>query len=543
MLSVLVVEDEPRSRKGIINLIKELRPEYIINGSKNGEEALKFIELNNVDILITDIKMPIMDGLQLTKIIVENKKNIKIIIISAYDYFDYAQQAIRIGVFDYLIKPVDKVKVINTIFRVEDKIKNERLKLDEKEKLLNEISNAMSIYTQTKLNKWLDGDLDEHERDEIECCFPYKGRGCIILCFIEDYKEQIINCTTDEIQEIMINVKYWLNDLIKPYGNFISFYIQGDNVNIKLVTVLNVYDDFTNNNENFTDKMYELINIIRSQYNVESAIGISKIYENINENLKKAYEEASIAINYKFYFGSNKIINYLNIESSYKKQQFKKLIEEDALIEAFIKLDCKKAIEIMGQIIDKLIEKEYPYPKFLIDKIINIMVKLAETIEMKMVDENYTNLILNMKDELANCKQFQGLNKKCEQLLLNLLEIQKRSDNNKTVNSIVMEKCIEYININYKCPISLEQIAAKFYFNSSYFSSYFKNYTGVNFSQYVLKLRLKKAIELLENTNLKIYEISEKVGYTDSKYFIRIFKNQFRVSPEEYRRLKFGGLK
>lgn len=113
MYYILVVDDEPKHRKGLINMIKMFRPDYNVFGARNGQEALNFISTNPIDILITDIKMPIMDGLELIEKLMEHHKNIKIILLSAYAHFEYAQKAISLGAFDYLLKPIDGDRILS----------------------------------------------------------------------------------------------------------------------------------------------------------------------------------------------------------------------------------------------------------------------------------------------------------------------------------------------------------------------------------------------------------------------------------------------
>lgn len=128
MMKLIIVDDEPRHRRGLANVIAKIRPDYKINQFKNANEALDFLKENRVDIIITDIKMPILDGLAFIKNYQENKFNTKIIILSGYANFEYAQNAIGLGVFDYILKPIDLDKVKEMINKVENSIKEDEEK-------------------------------------------------------------------------------------------------------------------------------------------------------------------------------------------------------------------------------------------------------------------------------------------------------------------------------------------------------------------------------------------------------------------------------
>ena len=122
ILKMIIVDDEPRHRKGLVNLIGKLRPNYEINQFKNGNEALEYLNKNKVDIIITDVKMPIMDGISFVKKHKENEKSAKIIILSGYANFEYAQNAISLGAFDYILKPVDEEIISEMLIKVEKSI-------------------------------------------------------------------------------------------------------------------------------------------------------------------------------------------------------------------------------------------------------------------------------------------------------------------------------------------------------------------------------------------------------------------------------------
>lgn len=271
MYRLLIVDDEAIHRRGLTNMIGLLRPEYFISNAKNGLEALEYVHNNRVDIIITDIQMPIMDGLEFIERVRDSFREIKIIILSVYSNFDYARKAIALSAFEYILKPVEEESVDKVLTRVERELSLELTKKQEQENLMQQLKNV-------KLNK-----------------------------------------------------------------------------------------------------------------NVTAA------------------------------------------------------------------------------------------------------------------DENPT--ILNLSGIKSNSK-----------------------------NDSVIEMCKSYMAEYYMEELSLEAIARKFHFNPSYFSNYFKNHTNVNFCEYLNRIRMQNAKRMLLGTNNKVYEISKMVGYQDPKYFNRLFKKEFGVTPDEFRR-------
>lgn len=153
MYKVLVVEDEPRHRRCLAGMINELRPEYEVIEARNGKEALDITVAEPIKFVITDIKMPVMDGLDFIQALNCRNMDIKVIILSGYAYFEYAQAALRLGAFDFVLKPVNQAKVDEMLKKVEDKIEEEIREQQEKEKIKKQLDNALPAYLEWQLNK------------------------------------------------------------------------------------------------------------------------------------------------------------------------------------------------------------------------------------------------------------------------------------------------------------------------------------------------------------------------------------------------------
>ncbi|EMS73000.1 helix-turn-helix transcriptional regulator, partial [Ruminiclostridium cellobioparum] len=138
-------------------------------------------------------------------------------------------------------------------------------------------------------------------------------------------------------------------------------------------------------------------------------------------------------------------------------------------------------------------------------------------------------------ERITCCKTYSQMKNETVNIISNLISTQISTKKNK--HDAIMKKCIQYIDTNFKEDISLEYMAELFYFNASYFGSLFKSINGITFSQYLQKVRINKAKEYLKNTAIKVYELAFSVGYSDPKYFIRVFKNEVGFSPDEYRRI------
>lgn len=535
MYRVLIVDDEPRHRIGLANMIKRLRPAYKVSKAKNGADALQFVNTNQVDIIITDIKMPIMNGLQLIEHLGKRVKDINIIILSAFGYFEYAQKAISVGAFDYLIKPLDEIKVIEMLNKVESEIERKKNEKQEKESLKKQLDYTLPVYIDLLLTKWVKGSANSFELEEIEKLFPFKGKGTIIASEISNFNVLKDNYTIDEINEIQFNIKYCIKDVLNPIGHSISFFLQDEDV--ILITILNSSENINFHSEDNICKLNEFIQYLKIRYGFDITIGIGNICDSVFDKIKSLFEQAKTALNYKFFLGNGRVIFYFDISISLYKQPFSKYKEEGELAEA-IRLGDIKAINIMDCIIKRMVSGGYPDPNQFIDTVVHIIINLLKIIQDVVEKEKYNQLLTDIPKKLRDCENYEKLTLEVKEITSEIINTLNNQKNRK--NEIILEKCLDYIEKHYMGDISLESVADVFYFNVSYFSSLFKNQTGINFSQHLRNKRLNKSRGMLEKTNRKVYEISKAVGYKDSKYFNRVFKKEFGMAPDEYRRLIRG---
>ena len=534
MFKVIIVDDEPRHRKGLANLIAKLRPDYEINQYKNGNEALEFVLENPVDIINTDIRMPIMDGLKFIESYNNNQKHSKIIVLSGYANFEYAQNAISLGVFDYILKPVDEEKILQMLIKVEKNIKDDQLKKSNEKELVNSLSINKLDYIEWQFNRWIKGLISNQELSEIKKYLTGQGEGRILVTKLS-INSKITDFNSDDNDDILNNIKHLINEALKHFGNVVSFYLQ-DYKNC-LVSV------FEKNCEAFYkfdfQRFNEIIDIAKSGYGIDITIGISSCCSNIYMEASKRFLEAMESINLSFYLGEGNIIIFS--DENYKRNC--KTIVDSKVAELFNDSISGKSklesIAIIHDIFKTLLKKGYHNPNELKSSISRMLINVIKNVENFMSHEDYNNFITAVINKIDNSKYILVLEENCISINVEINNIIKNWKENK--NKLLFEKCISYIDNHYMENISLENMAERFYFNQCYFSSMFKEVMGVNFIKYLLKVRMKKSCELLLETNKKIYEISTLVGYKDSKYFNRVFKSELKVSPEEFRHLNSSG--
>ncbi|MFW2489107.1 response regulator [Clostridium chromiireducens] len=528
-MRIVIVDDEPRHRKGLANLIGKLRPDYEINQFKNGDEALEFLKDNKVEIIITDVEMPIMSGLEFLKEYKGIGHSCKVIILSGYPNFTYAQNAISLGAFDYVLKPVDEDIVEGMLAKAEKSIEEEQESKKREMQLLDNLNNTMEVYLEREFNRWIKGELAKHKLELIKKYINDNDAGWIIVTKINNKK--IYDDFEENEEEILKKIKEAITETAKFYGESMSFYLS-DNKNI-LATIIRENREIRNI-FNFYD-FNNIVKLIEEKYCMNISMGISSKCNNILYEVKEFFDEAMDALLLKFYFKDYNVIN-LSGEKKIKKSNI--IINskyEEKLSDSIYNDNRIGAVTLIDEVFNKSMKDGYLEPKEIKDIIIRLFINLIKEVESFMTEDNYNEIIDDVINIINECENIEELKKNCNLIIIKIISLFQRWKKDK--NTIIFDKYLKYIEENYRYDISLESVSEKFHFNPCYFSTMFKEKVGMTFVKYLLKLRMQKACELLLKSDKKVYEISALLGYKEAKYFNRVFKNEMKVSPDEYRRM------
>ncbi len=474
MNKILIAEDEKLIRQGIKAMIERAPITYSeIIECKNGKEALNIINSTKIDVLFTDIKMPKMDGITLVKNISELKTKPEVIIISGYDDFSYAVSALRYGAREYILKPIHRDEINKILVKLEDIINQK-----EKEEL-----------------------KEQNIKNIIEQQIKY------ILINPQITKEEL------ESIAITLETNFFLNKQYKIYC--FSIHIEF-NENESLY-----FEDINNQNILIIPRNKQMPEIL---YN--KAVGISTIKEGLY-NLRNAYNEAVIARKYAYI--ENK--NYIEYNIDLNKD-IKTLLSE---------LDIDKFIQMLGT--NKIEEAKKVFINIFNSKNLESIHYESFELLMDRMQKKITNTysLVIEQDILDNINNYyKNLNLKyyIEKFIkyIETINIQILKEHEDFRNKQKMKVAIEYINEKYNKDLTMAVVANYVSLNYSFFSQVFKDYTGMNFVNYLKTIRINNAKQLLSETDFNIAEISNKVGYENEKHFMKVFKNVVGVSPTEYRK-------
>jgi len=537
MIKAIIADDEIRVCQLIKNLIDwdEIGIE-IVGEADNGISAYDLICNKNPDIVITDIRMPGLDGLALIKKTREIKPKTSFIIISGHKQFEYAQNAVKYGVEEYLLKPINKEELTNILIKLRDRLLESSERLEDDKKIKNQLANSIDKLRKQFLtnmvydsDSFITGDLG---KINTEYQFSFKS-GCFQAIVFkldknnnENIEERHLNIVLDKISEKIINTfeaGCFELEIVKIKGRIVCF-INYKTMNIEKIkkSIKEVYEDV----KSYLD-IYDYFHI---------TMGIGSIEEDIYL-AHKSMETALISINCRVVMGIDRIIDISNCD--YKKLNLAQFLTSEKetlfmnLLEVFDKEGIKKW---MDEIFNVVIWKAKDYPELIINlynKIIHLFFN-----KMKLMDvhnENEEILKSKIYMEIDNCKYVKEISGKLLDFMNEVLQSYSNSKRLRDNKPIRIAK--EYIRLNYKGAVTLESIANLVHLNPVYFSVIFKKEVGVNFSDYLINFRLDIAKELLKEGNYNLSEISDLVGYKDSKYFSKLFRKVVGIKPTEYRKL------
>lgn len=534
LFKLLIADDEQIVIEGIRDSIDWGRYGIeIVGTAKNGSEALKLAKDLKPDIIISDIKMPGLNGLELIEELRDFLPNVKVILISAYEEFDYAKQAIRLGVNSYLSKPVKKAEVINEVSKIKSQLEQKQYEEEITKELQQRFNENLPILREHFLNTLIRGvgvnDLEtKFQTYHVDLSPCNIG---VMVCKMDHFHK--INFEVDEarVQLLMLRIIDIFNETTLPKSKSITF----QSYNQEIVTIFNAFEKDGLSVQEWIKFAEKIKHRVLAEIGSEVSIGIGRIYPEIKD-IGLSYKEAVKALNYRLVYGDNSVLYIENVEDV-ETDAYNPLININELLENIQNILYTGKLEEVFDLVDSFRQRlqnaeriPYYYIQQLYIQLLSIILRTATEIGIG------THLIAENNDlygTLLKIESFSELDGWIKGILGNVCEQINIKNKLKTKHSI--QKAINYIREHCQEEISLTSVADYVRLNPNYFSRFFKEETGCSFVDYLKKLRIEKAKELLRTSNLKIYEICEALGYQSVQYFSTLFKNMVGVTPQEYR--------
>lgn len=530
---ILLADDEEEVRKGIIRKIDWESLGFEVAGdADNGEEALEKIEQLKPDVVMTDIRMPYMDGLALTARIRQKYPSIKVLIFSGYDDFEYAQQAIKLNVTEYILKPVNVEELTKILGRVRENL-DEEIKQRRDVSLLREsYRNSLPILRELFLNDLVRENVQREEVSSrmseygIDISGARKWLAAVINVEPEERAEGQPLSRQQEQKLIPISVRQLVEDNLKKYFRFTIFNSTGG------ITIIAAIDR-ENTQTGFIDLLGDVCKEIRRILEVTVTIGVGHSSQDL-EQIGKSYQSAVDALGYKAIVGAGGTI-YINDMEPVSRGKLQLEEKDEAELEAQIKFGTPDTIAGAVRTLAARMEDA----KVHVSQYRVYMLSLAGCITRLM--QQYDLDLRQVFEGDGGVIRFLGDGHNREEFTAWLIgtacqmnEAMNRRRDNTTRQ--VIEEAKAYIQDHYQEPdLSMEMICRQLHMSPAYFSTMFKKVTGKTYVAYLTEVRLNKAVELLNETNDKTYVIARKVGYQEQNYFSYVFKKKFGVSPTKFR--------
>ncbi|MBN1145616.1 MAG: response regulator [Anaerolineales bacterium] len=522
LYKVFLVEDEIVAREGIRDNVDWASVGFEFCGeAPDGEMALPLIESIQPDVLITDIKMPFMDGLQLCKIIREHMPWVKIIILSGHDEFNYAQAAIKLGVSEYLLKPVSVKDLHAVLQRAAETLDREKKARQDLKRLHDQVENNLALLREKFLLRLVMGGISSAEAIEqsqqlglniianyylvvfikIELCEKSQPFDYNEYQRVERIVSSLVSANPDvflakkDVEELVLLIKGDHPEQLEQEGSFLAEMVKREleeRTNCSLAIEMGSPQQRLGDiHYSFAEALVKVKGATEESLSLDSGDGRDQIERlKLDQSALEHYLKSGMAQDFDAFFDA-----YLQPvgKAALRSQLVKHYIFVDVILTA-----AQFVSDLDGDI-DQVIPEIHHVDKLLA--------------KVKSVDQTREDIrkiftaTLNFRDSLVNHEQ-----------------------------AMIVHQAKSYIDSHFSdADLSLTEVAARVNLSSSHFSVLFSQEMGETFRDYLTRIRIERAKELLRMTSLMCYQVAERCGYNDSHYFSYIFKKNTGVSPQRFR--------
>ena len=536
MYKLLIADDEDIIRKGIAESTTwEEFGFQLVGQAADGEEAWTFVTSNRPDLIISDIYMPRMNGIELAEKTKANYPETVIVFLSGYNDFNYARKSIELGIFRYLTKPVQVQELREILREVKSELEYKMGEADRQKKLMEQVQESLPLLREKLLRDLIKSRVEEDELGEALKFLDLKivsGAFIVILISIDDYHELIKQHKGSEFYLLKLLLMNTLRErFAEEYCQ--SFVFESEDNEI---TVLYGFDPVRI--RDVQGHLYSLIGNIQLTVKTQIHVSISASISDeakLLMDLSECYVKAKSAMDYKIVAGKNSILHYNDIKRIDHGRIIFPLTKEDELGRYIRSGDTEAALECARLAFEqirksRLIKRSHFY--VVVSEMVNRVIRIA-----LQPSDGYDGIFGKGYDPYAEIYTKETL----EDMEAWFEEIVKKvaayfSSKIRASTKSFIDKAREYISKNYMDEeLSLHKIAENVFISPCYLSQVFNQVTGESIVDYIMGVRIEKAKELLRDKAKKSYEIAYEVGFKDAHYFSSCFKKIVGTAPSEYR--------
>ena len=528
MFKVMIADDEKVAIDSLKFIIeKSFANAEIISTARSGREAIEKVEENVPDILFMDIRMPGINGIEAIREIRKRHKQIVIIVLTAFDQFEFAKEAVNLGVMEYLLKPVNRTKVVEVVNKALALVRAEK----EKRQLELELKEKLEFAGPVMENGFVYSLLlfDDNSKELYDCkrFFDIKEDGGYIIT-VELVNERTGAETDNKIGYSIQSQQFYpyFTDTVKSLCKCIIGPVMLNRI-VVVVPSNQKSDEFTSRLE-AVSLAESMLQKLSKKLSCGLRIGIGKIYKRF-DMLAASYEESLKALRY---MQGNGIMHFTDITARTAEagSEYPEYMEK-LLLQKISAGDSAESINAFSCIFDWLVQEYEVQPLKIKNKLLEI-VFLVNRMSWEYEPGGGTTGD-DILEEMLSVSDLGDLRIWCKKRVENVIN-QINSYRDYKVGGLT-RRAKEYIKANYAKSITLEDVAREINVSPQYLSRLFKEETGENFIDYLTGIRIRIAKSLLEGDEMSVKEICYSTGYSDPNYFSRTFKKIVGSTPTEYK--------
>jgi two-component system, response regulator YesN len=524
MYKILLVEDEDLIRDAIANILDW--PAIGITEifqAEDGELGLELARKHRPDIVLTDIRMPFMDGLEMAKYIAQELPYTKIIILTGHDEFDFAVSSIKLGITDYIMKPISAENLSTVINKTVLKLQEERRTKRNQQKLRNQLRQSLPLLKEKILNQIITSSISPNKLNEkLEYTELQLDFNTFTVCIVELGTYDDLSVEDSEMMNMMLkgSLENYLGQDAIVFSNYKSqqIILLRDLPMDDYETRAQVHQRFFEHHNGFKEKQACYLN---------TSIGITV---DSMEKISESYETAKHALSYKTALGNDLLFDFL--ELGYKSPEFeypRELVDE-IVKSAYLNIHYQTSLTEMKKYLSLCKNLTAEHLRVLAFEIVTHVNKALLETDYNLGEDSYQAIYKACN--IATLTDFEKcITEYLDKIYSFFLE------NKQTRKQLLIQNAKQYMEDNYENPdLNLNMVASHIFINPTYLSALFKKEAGVSFVDFLTQIRIEKAKFYLAQENTKSYEAALKSGYQDPHYFSVCFKKQTGMSPSEYKK-------
>ena len=497
----------------------------VVGSAKNGVKALELVEKLQPDVVLTDIRMPYMDGLELSRKLNQDYPNIYIILCTGFDEFEYAKEAVHLDIKEYLLKPISAAELSESLMRLKENLDKEREEKLNVRKLENYFQESLPALQSNLFISLMEGRVSEEDYARFSAAYQVNMKGPLFCCIVFHTSE---NHVPEGMNPLLLSmsVEREISQRLVEKWHCKEFLYLGNTVLIMEMGSEEQMVPITDECDRFCRWAYRVMGAVVTA-------GIGTVCDNLF-NINLSYEGAREAVSYRVLYGTQRAINIREIVP--KEQATLSQLEEGRMHDLFraIRVGNPEKIE---EAVQKEIQKMHKH---------TVTIGQYHLAAMETVSNFYKFCANNSLDFNEIAGNVPNLYEKVPQMdessltswmneMARMISEELKTARNSTSHRLVTEAQLLVREKYMDASISLDVVCSILGVSNSYFSSVFKKETGKSFISYLTDYRMDIAEELILSGETKSYKVAEKVGYLDANYFSYVFKKRFGVSPSKYR--------